>query len=203
MASLLFINYTRHIPTSGPFYLLFPLNEMLLAQISTWFASLLSLDLYSKVILFNQLFLICSPKASPTFTPNFLTSVPFPTLYFSSQPLRLFDTIHIFMYFIYWLSPSIEYKHHDNRTFCLFCLLLIPQWLEQYLLHSRPSIKIARMKECCFRNFRSAEESWTERCRGRGWWHTALRVWAQTFQRGHPEANLCLLSICFIIIFEM
>lgn len=103
--------------------------------------------------------------------PDSLMSLPFITLSFSYQPLSLFNVWPIGIYFIYSLSLSVEYKPHENSGFCLFCLLLMPQSLEQCLTHSEASVNITRMKACCSSSFRRRSHG-TTRCSGREEWHS-------------------------------
>lgn len=103
--------------------------------------------------------------------PDSLMSLPFITLSFSYQPLSLFNVWPIGIYFIYSLSLSVECKPHENRGFCLFCLLLMPQSLEQCLTHSEASVNITWMKACCSSSFRRRSHG-TTRCSGREEWHS-------------------------------
>ena len=53
--------------------------------------------------------------------------------YFSPYPLSSSDIPYIlFIYLFIIYLPPLDYKVHESRDFCLFCLLLYPQGLEYY-----------------------------------------------------------------------
>ena len=86
----------------------------------------------------------CCLDFQPSHLPQLTLSVPLSclvllTLATSPNSLRV-----ILIYSVRLLPSSLACKLHEGRDFCLFCSLLRPRCLEQYLAHGRPSIN-----ECC------------------------------------------------------
>lgn len=147
-ASWNFLGQAKYASALGPLHLLFALLAMPLLQIPIWPALLSLAAICSKITISTRRFLstLGTNRNAFAFFIGTLSSL-YSIIFFLHNIYLTCYIFHLHIHLLSPFSPPTRRQVPPGQEFCLFCLLLYLQCLEQCLTYCSPSINIQWMNE--------------------------------------------------------